>query len=89
MTKAILRFDLSDFDDKDEYVRCIKATDAFLALDEIQQECFRPARKNMYNDRVLNDLIEKVGDDAFEIIDMLEQKYVEIMNKYELFGKIS
>lgn len=79
--KATLHFDLSE--DREEFRDCMQASKMSAALHDIQNNIFRPARKHLYNDKELNDLIAK-NPDAIEIIGLLETKYVEILNNYEI-----
>lgn len=56
--KAKLLLDLDDPEQKKELERCLKSFDYLIALDEIRNEIFRPARKHGYPDKKLNDLLE-------------------------------
>jgi hypothetical protein len=49
MSKATLTFDLTDFDDRFEYTRMIKALDMAMMLWELQMNGYRKFTK--YNDR--------------------------------------
>jgi hypothetical protein len=81
--KATLNFDLEDPQDKIELERALKAIDAFLVLREIQQQIFRPARKHGYSNKTLRDLVEG-NDKAVELIGLLEDRFIELLQEYEL-----
>jgi predicted HTH domain antitoxin len=55
--KARLILDLDNPEQKKEHTRCLKSLDYMLALEEIQQEIFRPARKHLYREENINDLV--------------------------------
>lgn len=55
--KARLYLNLDDVEQKKELKRCLKAVDYLLALQEIQQEIFRPARKHGYSNENINDFV--------------------------------
>lgn len=79
---ANLKFDLEDPDDRAAHKRCISATDAYLALWELQQEIFRPARKHGYDDLEINELLAADSDDiALDVIGLLESKFFEILER--------
>ena len=60
-----------------------RGPDAHLALWCINQQIFRPARKHGYNCAKLNKLIEE-NEGAGDIIELLEQKFFEIISEYNL-----
>ena len=78
MPRAYLSFNLPE--DKEDFETASKAINYKLALFEIQQEIFRPARKHGYSDEHLHNLVEK-NKDAVEIIGILEQKFYQILNE--------
>jgi hypothetical protein len=65
-------------EENDELNLAIKASAMSVALFDIGQEVFRPARKHGYNNQELNDLIEK-NPDASEIISILEKMFYNIL----------
>ncbi len=82
--KAILEFNLPE--DRSDHIRATKATDAFIALWDIAQEIFRPARKHGYSDNRLRELMDyekdpKTAEAVTEAISLLEQKFYEIVNE--------
>ena len=68
MMKAILRLNLDKPEHKKELNRCLKSADYLMALDDIVQEIFRPARKHGYRDARLQELLEgkKNNSEALE-----------------------
>lgn len=82
--KATLIFDLPE--DQMEHKRAVKSTDAFLALWEIANEVFRPARKHGYgngkNSERLNQLLQ--NEQVAEAIGLLEEEFYEIVNEKEV-----
>lgn len=79
--KSILEFNLPE--ENEEFKLALKGVSMSIALSEIANDIFRPARKHGYNDKELNDLIEK-NPDAEEIIGMLEKKFYEILEENEI-----
>lgn len=76
MSKAILEFDLDDIDDKNEFKRAANATNTYIALTEIANQIFRPARKHGYQDEKIANLIDENSE---ELIGELETKFYEIL----------
>jgi len=76
-----------DQDEREEVLIMLKAQDMVSALSEIANDIFRPARKHGYNDREINELIDKCGTDKDgdyygpELIGLLEDKFYIIMNE--------
>jgi len=65
MSKATLTFDLTDFDDRFEYTRMIKALDMAMMLWELQMNGYRKFTK--YNDRQ-DDAYQEGIEEVFEYI---------------------
>jgi len=92
--KAILEFNLDEREDSMNHKRAIKATDAFIALQAIADQIFRPARKHGYGDKRLNELIETsreiIGGDGCEthlgseIISVLEDRFYKILKDLDV-----
>jgi len=86
MSKATLKFNLNDPDDRSEHKRAVNATNVYIALNEIANEVFRPARKHGYQDSKLNKMIELSGEneEGYNIVElaigMLEDKFYEILS---------
>lgn len=66
MPRATLSFNLPE--EQEQFNTAVKGSDAHLALWDIAQEIFRPARKHGYNDPKLNVLIQKLDSLAREVI---------------------
>ena len=79
--KSTLEFNLPE--ENEEFKLALKGTSMSIALSDIANEIFRPARKHGYSDKALSDLIEK-NPDAEEIIGMLETKFFEILQENEI-----
>jgi hypothetical protein len=92
--KATLSFTLPE--EHDEFEAAVKASDYKLALWEIAQEIFRPARKHGYQDGRIQQVLDKADEvnvlaDASgteyeigagsELVSMLEQKFYEVLRK--------
>ena len=88
MAKGFLKFDLNDPDDRLEFKRATKATDAYIAFFDVAQRVFRPARKHGYVDPEISKLLESCGktpDDynaGVELVGKLEELYYQILNEY-------
>lgn len=86
MPTATLKYKLPDEDY--EFYCATNGANALLALWDIQQEIFRPAKKHGYPDPKLHKLIEEApegqGDNICEAISILEDKFHEILNEYKI-----
>jgi len=85
--KGILEFDLEEPDARDAFKRAVLADDAYMVLNEISDEIFRPARKHGYPDRriqnYINDLDQKLRDGEqnpiLEVLSLLEENFRDIL----------
>lgn len=85
-----LTFNLTDRFGKNSFIRATKATDAYLALLDISNEVFRPARKHGYPGDCISNLIDQcptIKDDeghevnvGQEIIHQLEVMFSDILD---------
>jgi hypothetical protein len=75
--KATMTFNLPE--DDIDFVMASRGKDCFMALDRVANEIFRPARKHGYSDIMIQQIIDKVGDDAVDLIGLLEQKFWHIL----------
>jgi hypothetical protein len=86
MPTATLKYKLPDEDY--EFYCATSGANALLALWTIQQEIFRPARKHGYSDPKLHKMIEEApegqGNTICEAIGILEEKFCEILNEYNI-----
>ena len=82
--KANLTFNLDDLSDRLSHKRCVNSLNAYIALCDISNIIFRPARKYGYNDSKIKELLEKLTEDqqqtVYEIIGELEDLYINILN---------
>jgi hypothetical protein len=81
--KAILHFDLSKEDDREDYKSAMQGANAKRALWEIANEVFRPARKHGYSDQTIQMLVD-VNPEGAELISKLEKKFYEILEEHEV-----
>jgi len=68
MAKAILEFDLTDFDDQIEHKRCVHATDMAMFIWEIKNNFIRQIRKEeLTPNQIIDRLHEKLNELGFDI----------------------
>lgn len=81
--KTYLSFNDNSEDDREKLKDMMQATQMKIALHEIGQEVFRPARKHGYADNSeLNNLMEKEG--VVEAIGLLEERFYQILSEREV-----
>lgn len=90
--KKIMKL-ISVFKDLDQYekeniVKMLKGIDAFIAIEEIGNEVFRPARKHGYSENEINDCLKECGDNGHELVSLLEEKFYEILKSRNLLDHI-
>jgi hypothetical protein len=73
---------VEDGGNETEFRQHVDGPKAHRALWEIGQQIFRPARKHGYNDRKLNEYLEK--DEVFEAIGRLEEMFYDIIEQYDV-----
>lgn len=71
--KAVLKFDLDDVDDRQNHVRCVKATDMSLVLWEFMKN----SRKSLENSM-------KEGEDYYDAIEKTYNRMCELLNEYDV-----
>jgi hypothetical protein len=69
--KATLQFDLDNFDDKMEHMRCVKATDMALMLSSIKQKI---RSKLKYN--------EDLSEDELHQWEVMQDEFYSIADRY-------
>ncbi len=90
MPQAILKFNLNDPDDRDSFKQATKANNMALALWEMRQQIFRPARKHGYPDSRLADFFnpETVSEAEInariDLVGELERLFGEILTDNEV-----
>lgn len=86
MKKVIIEFteDENGHFDTQEVVDTLNVDNYKLLVDAIRQELFRPARKHGYDDRHIQGLVDKLGDDAVELIGHLEDRYNDLLDRYDI-----
>ena len=83
MSKGILEFDRQDPDSERSFQRAVNAENAYLALWEISQEIFRPARKHGYDNAELQELLNSDGK-VEASISILEDRFYEILRERKI-----
>jgi hypothetical protein len=78
MTKAILKFQLNDFDDKLDHFRCVKSEEMAIALFEINTA--RRKCNSIADDRV--DKLEEL--DVYDGIDIVFDEILRILDKNDI-----
>ena len=76
MSKATLTFDLTDFDDRFEYMRMIKALDMASMLWELQMNGYRKFTK--YNDRQEGAYQEGIEEVFKYIRELLKEHQIDV-----------
>lgn len=80
--EVTLRFTLPE--EQAELTCAQKGTDYHLAMVDMANLIFRPARKHGYTDQKIQALIDKIGDDAYELVGLLEDKFYWIVQEFGL-----
>lgn len=76
-----------DLDSPDETLRVNQlhhSADMALALHDISQRIFRPARRHGYSNQEVEKLLDKCGEDGVELIGRLETIFYEILEDNNL-----
>ena len=81
MEKKII-LTMTDEDNDSDMLRYLNGPKYAIALWEISQEIFRPARKHGYSDRQVNEYLD--GNDTYLAIGRLEEMFFEILAKHNL-----
>lgn len=80
--KAKLIFNLPE--EREEFELAQNGVNFSIALNEIKNEIFRPARKHGYNDANIQKLVEELDNvsdgKATELISLLEERLYQIIN---------
>lgn len=78
MPEVILKFNLPE--DNSAYELCHQAGFLYGALWDLEHELFRPIRKyDKYPNAKMQELATKIGDDALELVELLEQEFYRIL----------
>jgi hypothetical protein len=80
--KATLTFTLPE--EAAEHNHARQGAAAFFALEEVSSKIFRPARKHGYSNVMIQQIIDKVGDDAIDLIALLEQDFWHILADWKI-----
>lgn len=80
MPEVNLKFNLPE--EQREFQDAVKASDYYLALWDVSQEVFRPARKHGYSDSEIQKLLQEIPEGkGEELISKLEDMFWEIMKE--------
>jgi len=82
MPTGVLRFKLPE--EEVEFELAQRAGDFNGAISDIANEVFRPARKHGYGDEDINELVKRIGDDAYTLIGLLEKKFFGILEDRDI-----
>lgn len=86
--KATIEFNLPE--ESEVFESAIRATDYKLALWDISQEIFRPARKHGYSDEKIQKLLQTIDEcvstvmengQGTDLIGLLEERFYEILRE--------
>jgi len=89
-----LEYNLEEPHSKKAFRRASSADDAYIALHQIANEVFRPARKHGYADEEIAEMISKSGtfkdkngwdvNTSTEVIGLLEQMFYKILEEHQV-----
>lgn len=86
--KATLTFNLSEPDEQQAHRRAVNSLNAYLALHEIGEHIFRPARKHGYADQGIQQYLDhenrQLADACEDIINRLEKSFYAILEEYDV-----
>lgn len=80
--KVIMEFQLPD--EQEEFNTASKGADYKLALWDVAQEVFRPARKHGYSEARINDALALCNEHGEDLIGELEKKFYDILHNYNI-----
>lgn len=81
--KAILEFDLTDPEDREEHIHALNGKKYNLFFFEVEQRLLRPHRKHGYGGSHTADRLEQLlssNEEAREAISLLEEMYYDLKN---------
>lgn len=82
MPKAVLEFNLPE--EREDFEEALAGWSYRLALSEVMEQVFRPARKHGYNNEEVRYLLKKLGPEGNELIGLLEEMAYGIINERNL-----
>lgn len=80
MAEATITFTLPD--ESTEFQTAVDSSAMAAAIFDIRNHVFRPARKHGYEDRRIQELLEKLGSDGEDLVEHLERLFGEILDGY-------
>lgn len=78
-----MKFTFSTNEEEDARM-ILNAHRAHNALSDVANMVFRPARKHGYPDAAIQTLLEKIGEDGYELISLLEKLFYEIRESHNI-----
>jgi len=93
--RLMLEFKDLEHDEREDILLMLNAHKLQMAVHDIQQEVFRPARKHGYEDKEINLALDKCGvtkgkteyedySNGSELISLLESKFIEVLRDNEV-----
>lgn len=82
MPRHTISFNLPE--EREELATTLQASSMSIALWDISNEIFRPARKHGYSEEEIRLLCEKIGEDAETLIGLLEKKFYAILEENDV-----
>ena len=79
MAKAILEFDLNDYDDKMAHKRAVKSTDLALALWEIEMNLRKKLERELEAKEMKNEDVE-----VYDVIDMCMENILDTIRDHNI-----
>lgn len=79
MAKAILEFDLNDYDDKMAHKRAVKSTDLALALWEIEMNLRKKLERELESKELKNEDVE-----VYDVIDMCMENIMNTIRDHNI-----
>lgn len=79
MSKVSMHFDLPE--EREDFESALYGADYKIALWDIAQEIFRPARKHGYSEANINDALSICNGHGEKLIGALEKKFYEILEQ--------
>lgn len=79
MAKLILEFNKET--EKEQYEDAVNGSEYRYKLDAIWDVCFRPAFKHGYKNQEINNLLEKLGDEGYRLVELLGELYNKEVNE--------
>jgi len=80
--KVNLQLEFEMPEDQEDFNKYSKALDIAEALYETRQRIFRPARKHGYPSKKIQEMLDSMGNNGYELIELLEDEFNSICQEY-------